>query len=62
MKTKTYIISSTKSVVKTKQAASNLLLGWENSGTLYDKCRIYEVTVKKVYRPRVVKSVKLVDL
>jgi len=62
MKTKTYIISSTKATVKSKQAASRILLGYENSGTLYDKCRIYEVTIKKVYRPRVVKSVKLVNL
>jgi hypothetical protein len=56
---KTYIISSTKSVVKSKKAATKLIEGWMNSGNLYDKCRVYEVEIKEVYQPNVKRVVSL---
>jgi hypothetical protein len=52
-----YILSS--SIFKTKTAAVKRLHGWANSGDLHSKCRVYEVKIKKVYQPVVVKEIKL---
>jgi hypothetical protein len=56
---KTYIISSTKSVVKSKKAATKLIEGWMNSGNLHEGCRVYEVEIKKTYQPSVRRVVSL---
>lgn len=61
MKTK-FVISSTTSNLDFKAKANKMLLGWENSGQLYSKCRVYEVVIKKVYKPKVRKMIILEEL
>jgi hypothetical protein len=52
-----YILSS--NIFKTKTAAVKRLQGWANDNMLRIDCRIYEVEIKKVYQPFVVKEIKL---